>query len=331
MVSEDYKQGGVSLVDIVLGSRSFDEMLSRVTYANKVADEHRRVIDSIRELSGRIMTYRSDLADAIDAHERHVLEREAASVSANAAEAEATTFVASFTDEEMAGVMAYEATQREEAVSASLAVLASMPEEQLVSSFGPEAASVVASLAAAQETASLPEVTSALSVMVPGITEEAYVSEGTGPVYVSEGTGSAYVPEEVIEEIVSSGGAGGYSSEFLARAWSLIGAGYQWSGYNYTGDNATSAFTCSGVVDYALGRDSRSSSPETLYEEVGSNIKTDVSQFEEGDLVFYSYGDRAVGHVGIYVGDGQVLDSIPNGGVAVREVDYMDVVGGGSL
>jgi cell wall-associated NlpC family hydrolase len=128
----------------------------------------------------------------------------------------------------------------------------------------------------------------------------------------------------------SSSGSTSYS-DMLSRVYSLLGSGYQWSGYNYTGDNTTSSFTCSGVVDYALGRDSQSSSPETLYEEVGSNITTDVNSLQAGDLVFYSYGDREVGHVGVYVGDGQVIDAIPNGGVAVRDVNYMDVVGGGSL
>ena len=125
--------------------------------------------------------------------------------------------------------------------------------------------------------------------------------------------------------------AGGDYSSLVSAAMGMIGSGYQYSGYTETGDTSTSAYTCSGVVDAALGRPSQSSYPESLYDEVGSNMTSDISALNEGDLVFYSYGDREVGHVGIYIGDGQIVDSAPNGGVAVRDVDYMDFVGGGSL
>ena len=116
----------------------------------------------------------------------------------------------------------------------------------------------------------------------------------------------------------------------VSQAYSIIGSGYQWSGYSWTGSTSSSAFTCSGVVDYALGLSSQSNSPESLYASV-SNMKSSTSQLAYGDLVFYSYAGRYPGHVGIYVGNGMIIDSIPDGGVAVRAVDYMDFIGGGSI
>ncbi len=117
----------------------------------------------------------------------------------------------------------------------------------------------------------------------------------------------------------------------VARAYSIIGSGYQWSGYTWTGSTSTSAFTCSGVVDYAMGLPSWSNSPESLYAAVGSRLVSSTSQLNYGDLVFYSYGGRYPGHVGIYVGGGSIIDSIPNGGVAIRDVNYMNFIGGGPI
>lgn len=123
--------------------------------------------------------------------------------------------------------------------------------------------------------------------------------------------------------------------DFVANAYSVIGAGYQWSGYNWTGSASSSAFNAAGIVDFARGYPSRSSSPESLYAEVVAvaSLVNDASQLNYGDLVFYEYGGRSPGHVGIYVGGGAIIDSIPNGGVAIRDVNYMreSFMGGGSL
>jgi cell wall-associated NlpC family hydrolase len=121
-------------------------------------------------------------------------------------------------------------------------------------------------------------------------------------------------------------------SEFVTRAFSIVGGGYRYSGYNWTGNTFTSEFTCSGVIDFARGLPSRSSSPESLYNEVGSRMVYNTSQLNFGDLVFYAYGGRVpTGHVGIYIGGGQIIDSIPNGGVSIRDVNYMSFVGGGPI
>lgn len=127
-----------------------------------------------------------------------------------------------------------------------------------------------------------------------------------------------------------AGSTSATAEEIVSRACEILGSGYSWSGYSWTGSPSSSVFTCSGVVDYALGRPSWSSSPQTLYNEVGSNLVFDTSQLEYGDAVFYEFGG-GIGHVGIYVGDGLIIDSIPNGGVAVRDVDYMTFLGGGPL
>ena len=147
------------------------------------------------------------------------------------------------------------------------------------------------------------------------------------------------VDEEVerqrAEAAASIAGAGtpsasGSVDEMVTRALSVIGAGYVWSGYVWTGDVSTSVFTCSGLVDFALGRPTNSSWPESLYAEVGDRMVYDTSQLNYGDLVFYSYAGRYPGHVGIYIGDGLIVDAIP-GGVGINGVNYMPFIGGGPV
>lgn len=116
---------------------------------------------------------------------------------------------------------------------------------------------------------------------------------------------------------------------FVQKAMSARGSGYLWSGYVWTGSPNGSAFTCSGLVDFALGFRTNSHWPESLAAKTGTSKS--ISQLKYGDLVYYSYGGRAIGHVGIYIGNGQIVDSEPGGGVRVRSVTYPGrYVGGGS-
>lgn len=283
-VSDEYKQGGVSLLDIIVNSTSFEDLLSQVIYANKIAEHKQTAIKRVDDLYAQYILKKGELEQALADQERYIAEQQESTVVAQEANKAAVAFIEQLPQEVVEQLASASAEQREEAMQATINILSKMDEEQL-ESIG-------------------------LSSDVDFSSPETFTS-----------TASA-----------AAAAAGADSSDMLARVYSLLGSGYQYSGYNYTGDTSTSSFTCSGVVDYGLGRDSRSSSPETLYEEVGSgNMTTDVGSLQPGDLVFYSYGDRAVGHVAVYIGDGQVIDSIPNGGVQVRDVDYMEVVGGGSL
>ncbi len=309
-VSEDYKQGGVSLLDIIMNSSSFEDFLSQITYANKISEHKQSTIAKINELYTTLTQKKSELEQAKADQERYLAEQQEQAAIAEAANNEAVSFIEALPEEVVVQLESADAAQREEAMAASMAALENMDQAQLEAFVNAvEGSGAVSGDAGASGDA--------------GVSGDAGASADAGG-DTSGTTGGT--------STTTSGTTSSTSySDLLSRAYSLLGSGYQWSGYNYTGDSSSSSFTCSGVVDYALGRSSQSSSPESLYEEVGSNLTTDVSSLQEGDLVFYSYGGREVGHVGIYAGNGQVIDSIPNGGVAVRDVDYMDIVGGGSL
>lgn len=117
---------------------------------------------------------------------------------------------------------------------------------------------------------------------------------------------------------------------FVDRAKSVIGSNYSPSGYYWTGDTATSAFTCSGLVDFAGNQPSQASCPESEMEVLKAHNKlvTDVNKLKYGDVVYFGFGGRHPGHVGIYLGDGQVLEAdgssvAINGGMGVQGGEFI--------
>ena len=156
---------------------------------------------------------------------------------------------------------------------------------------------------------------------------------------IQEEKGKKIVPNASDHEKGSKVNTNSDSSEkMIEKALETVGSKYVYHGYVWTGDPSTSQFTCSGLVDYALGRPSQTDSPETLRDEIGiENITTDISKLKRGDIVFYQfYGEGHTdgwGHVGIYLGDGQIVHAFP-GGVQIDTVDNPSIgkfLGGGTI
>lgn len=364
-VTEDYKTGSATLLDILLNSVSMDDFVSRIVYANKFAELHRASITQVETIHADLLQKRAALAQALADKEHYIDEQSKRLAAANDATEAAQMFYDQLPSDVQQAIDAEAEVNHLESVQASLVILEEIAQQEgiEIQDLLPDtevnpAASVAAPSQGADAEASAnvgenagentSENAGALPLPEPTVTADlsnvdlgAIASEVFGSVNADAGvtqgdaaTARATTGGDATGSTATAGTATSGpvdTSELLSRAYELLGSGYQYSGYNWTGSTSDSAFTCSGVVDYALGRDSQSSSPESLYEEVGGNLTTNVDNLNAGDLVFYGYGDREVGHVGVYVGDGYVLDSIPEGGVGIRPVDYMDVVGGGSL
>ncbi len=367
VVNEIYKGGNPSLLDVLMNATSFEDLVSRITYANKIAEHQDAVVRNAKALNDSLIQQKASL----EAEKNNLLaledEQENRLLAVEKASGEAESYYNALSDELKATIAAEEAEAQRAAYEASRAAAleaqrvaeeeaarnqqladqqaaqqaaqeqqqqqqteqpqaqpqaeqpqaqpqAEQPQEQVpaatVTEQAPVQQTVVAEPEAVEET---PQVT-----VEQDYSADESAEEDTGSDYADESsneTESAYV---------------GSAAAMVARAYSIIGAGYSYSGYNWTGSVSTSTFTCSGVVDYAMGLPSWSSSPESLYASV-SNLVTSTSELSYGDLVFYSYGGRYPGHVGIYVGGGSIIDSIPNGGVGIRDVNYMDFIGGGSI
>ncbi|HMD45950.1 MAG TPA: NlpC/P60 family protein [Acidimicrobiales bacterium] len=111
-----------------------------------------------------------------------------------------------------------------------------------------------------------------------------------------------------------SGAASGTGSSVVATAEKYLGVPYQWGG------TSPSGFDCSGLVQYVYGQ-LGVSLPRTSEEQatVGTAVPS-LADARPGDLVFFAGSDgtaSAPGHVGIYLGNGQMIDA-PYTGADVR-------------
>jgi peptidoglycan DL-endopeptidase CwlO len=108
-------------------------------------------------------------------------------------------------------------------------------------------------------------------------------------------------------DLPATGGATG--DQVVAQAEQYLGVPYQWGG-----TDPSTGLDCSGLVQLAYGR-LGVQLPRTSQEQqqVGTPVGS-VAQAQPGDLVFY--GSPAE-HVGIYVGNGQMIDA-PHTGTSVR-------------
>lgn len=118
----------------------------------------------------------------------------------------------------------------------------------------------------------------------------------------------------------NSGGTGVHDSSVVSAAYSLIGTPY-------------GTLDCSGLTSAAYGACGYS-----LYHQSGVQYSIVAGKgnlvgadgLVAGDLVFYARGG-SIYHVGLYIGDGYIIDSIPSGGVQVRTLYFCDgFCGGGS-
>lgn len=146
-------------------------------------------------------------------------------------------------------------------------------------------------------------------------------SPGTGsPLPAQMGTPSRGGTDSSIGcNLIGSGAVGGMApgetaaeSSAVANAIALLGLPYVWGG-----ESTQTGFDCSGMVQY-------------VYREVGIDLPRVAqnqydagpavppgSTVEPGDLVFFGAGANDVSHVGMYVGDGLMIDA-PHTGSVVR-------------
>ncbi|MDA5851539.1 invasion associated endopeptidase [Listeria monocytogenes] len=105
------------------------------------------------------------------------------------------------------------------------------------------------------------------------------------------------------------------ASAIIAEAQKHLGKAYSWGG------NGPTTFDCSGYTKYVFAK-AGISLPRTSGAQYASTTRISESQAKHGDLVFFDYGS-GISHVGIYVGNGQMINAQDNG------VKYDNIHGSG--
>lgn len=109
----------------------------------------------------------------------------------------------------------------------------------------------------------------------------------------------------------NAGTASGSASQLLSYAYKFLGRPYVWGA---TGPNA---FDCSGFTSYVF-RSVGISLPRVTYDQARVGTPVSRDNLQAGDLVFTEISSRGPEHVGIYVGNGQMIHAAnPRQGVIV--------------
>lgn len=103
----------------------------------------------------------------------------------------------------------------------------------------------------------------------------------------------------------------------VAYALQFVGNPYVYGGSSLTNGTDCSGFTMSVYAKFGY------SLPHQSGSQSGCGTRVSTSELLPGDLLFYSNGGRGIGHVALYIGNGQVVHaSTPATGIKISSVYY---------
>ena len=117
---------------------------------------------------------------------------------------------------------------------------------------------------------------------------------------------------------VTSDGTSSQREAIVNYALQFVGNPYVWGGTSLTSGADCSGFTQSVMADNGI------SISRTAGQQSQGGTSVDLSEIQPGDLLFYEgSGDYGIGHVSMYIGNGQVVHaSNSTDGIIVSDINY---------
>lgn len=101
------------------------------------------------------------------------------------------------------------------------------------------------------------------------------------------------------------------ASDIINTAKGLLGTRYVYGG------TTTNGFDCSGYIQYVFAQNGVELQRTAAQQYTYNGTSVAKSDLQPGDLVFFSSSSQSVGHVGMYVGDGQFIHSSSGAGKVI--------------
>ena len=283
-----YKSGAVSLLGVLLGADSIDDVISRVYYMDKIASNDADAIQQVRDLEERLSDEVSDLEKTRSSQQKAVDELQTQVDEYEVKVAEARDYYDALDAQVQAELAAQQQAEEEANMKAAMEAI----EEQQAIEQRSEASQNTTDNSktnAGQQTDNKQEET----------TQQQAEPEEEAPAAQQP---TSYAPA----------GSG------LGTAYAAIGSPYVY------GAAGPSSFDCSGLVCYAYGY----ARGRTTYDMISSlkstgSWKNSMSELSAGDLVFTDQG-----HVGIYIGGGMMIHAPRPGKTVCEQVVWSCIGGG---
>ena len=307
-MKSSYKQGSQTIIDVVLGSTSVEDLVSRVYYLDRVSKQQSDTIMSVRDAEARLESEKSEL-EATQATQQAAVESMQTSVDAYQAKVDEAQAYYDSLDAQVKAQLAEEAARAAEAnessnVSTAVEAIQNSQTSQGATSSGQESSGSGASTTTGGG--------SSATGSGSGSTSQGGGSTSSGGSGSSGTSGSSGSSSSSGSSVPQGGG--------VAAAYAALGKPYV---YGAAGPNS---FDCSGLICYIYGwKYGHSAAAMMNGVRASGNWKTSVSELSVGDLVF-PYADG--GHVGVYVGNGEYIHAAnPSRGVVKDKI--WSFVGGG--
>lgn len=282
-VTGDYKAGGVDLLQILLSSTDFNDLISRMFYVSKINEAQANAIEQVKELQTELKQQQADQEQVVEDTQAKLDEQAANQASAQA-------LVDSLSDEVREEL---EAKAQEDATLA---------------------AGIQSAKQANQNTASTPVAgtdgnayENVVNTMPSDV--EPVTTTPSEPSTPSTSTSQSSEPTQPSEPQQTTTGSSSVSSP-ISYALAMAGQPYVYGGESL----AEGGFDCSGLVYYAYQQIGitlpRTSDSQMAYVRANGRWTTSISELQYGDLVFFP------GHVAFYVGNNQVFGATSPGNVA---------------
>ena len=300
-VSSNYKTGGVSLVSIIFDSSSFEDLVSRVYYANRVAESDAEVISQVQGVQAELAAKQNELESQQEEQQRLVDNAQAKAGEIQSALEQQQSYVSSLSSEVQEALAAEEAQRRAEA----------------------EAAANAGGNAGSNNSGS----------------NNSGSSNNSGGNSGSNGNSSSGSNSNSGSHSSGNQDFGSGISGAIAAAKSQLGVSYSWAGNAIPGQEFDCsglvwwAYKKAGISIPRGQRMSNGRGNSMIgWCLDGGGWTTDQSQLQAGDLMFWGGGVNSTTHVGMCIGGGLMIHS-NWGGVEIASVYYSSgsFVGGGPI
>lgn len=295
-----YKQGSQSVIDVVLGSTSVEDLVSHVYYLDRISRQQAQTISEVLGTEQRLEAEKGELEDTQASQQRAVEDMQGEVDAYQAKVNEAQAYYDSL-DAQVKAKLAEEAARAAEAnqttnVSTAVEAIQNSQTSQGSTTSGQKENGT--SAGNQQQGGTTGGQTGTTGNSTGGTTSGGTTGGGS-----SSGSGAS----------VPQGGG-------VAAAYAALGCPYVY------GAAGPSSFDCSGLICYIYGwKYGHSASAMMNGVRASGNWKTSIDELSVGDLVFpYANG----GHVGVYVGNGEYIHAAnPSRGVVKDKI--WSFVGGG--
>lgn len=291
-VRDTEETGGISYWSILFDAASFSDLLDRINFVRDVVTYDNSVVDSLEAARQQVADTEAQLEQEKAAQETALAELESQQAAIEDASAK--------NEELLAEIQANQAVYADQ-----LAALESENHdlEQNIITSKEEYQKEQERKAQEEAAASQPPADNS--------------SNNSGNNGGSDNSGSNNSSDDTEEELppVPSSGNGDAVVEY---AMQFLGNPYVWAGTSLTNGCDCSGFTMQIYAQFGV------SLSHSSWAQSRSGVEVSASNAEPGDLVFYqSSGSATGGHVGIYIGNGQMISALSSKyGICISNVKY---------